>query len=473
MRDWAREEFGEAELGHATRTDRVIAMATRAARCPGGRVSEVFDTDASRQGAYDLLENPAVKASALLVACTAATARRSATEPYVFVAVDGSSLTLTDSRKVKNFGSVGASMYGGRGLKVMTAYAVSPGGVPVGVLDQAWWARPPSLSTRGRPRARQSKRARNAKRTTAEKETQRWLDVVGASERRLDAAGAHGWFQLDREGDSRSVLLALSESRHWFTVRSRADRRLDHGTTATYLRPHLAKQRVLGTYALPVSGAHGRTARLAKMSVRAGTVTLRLRDVWSKRVQTMKVTAVWAKEVSRVPSDDKPLDWLLLTNHPVRSFAQACEVVRGYAMRWRIEEFHKTWKSGACRVEDTQLHDKAAVMKWATILATVAARIERLKHLARETPNAPATIELRRLELRALVLLKTDQKKRNEVVTDHPTIGEATRWIADLGGYTGNSSGGPPGIITIGRGWRKVLDAARLLKILEPNFRAK
>ena len=162
-----------------------------------------------------------------------------------------------------------------------------------------------------------------------------------------------------------------------------------------------------------------------------------------------------------------------LDGHAVRTFDEACEVVRGYTMRWRIEDFHKTWKSGACRVEDTQLHDKDAVVKWATILATVAARIERLKHLSRETPDAPATIELGKLELRALILLKTDQKKRTEVVTDHPTIGQATRWIADLGGYTGKSSGGPPGSITIGRGWRRVLDAARLLKLLKPNHRSK
>ena len=473
MRDWAKEEFGEADLGHATRTDRVVAMAARAARCPGGRVSEVFDAGASRQGAYDFLENPAVQPAALLAACGTATARRSAAEPYVFVAVDGSSLTLADRRKVKDFGTVGASLYGGRGLKVMTAYAVSPSGVPVGVLDQAWWARPPSSSSRGEPRARQTKRARNAKRKTSEKETQRWLDVLATCEERLDAAGARAWFQLDREGDSQPVLHALSQSRHWFTIRSRADRRLDHGETAIYLRPYLARQRVLGTYTLPVPEAHGRTARVAKMTVRAATATLRLRDLWTKRVRRITVNAVWTTESSRVPAGDKPLDWLLLTNLPVRTFDEACEVVRGYTMRWRIEDFHKTWKSGACRVEDTQLHDKDAVVKWATILATVAARIERLKHLSRETPDAPATIELGKLELRALILLKTDQKKRTEVVTDHPTIGQATRWIADLGGYTGKSSGGPPGSITIGRGWRRVLDAARLLKLLKPNHRSK
>jgi hypothetical protein len=37
------------------------------------------------------------------------------------------------------------------------------------------------------------------------------------------------------------------------------------------------------------------------------------------------------------------------------------------------------------------------------------------------------------------------------------------RWIADLGGYTGRSSGGPPGITVIGRGWERVEVAVEVL----------
>jgi hypothetical protein len=56
-----------------------------------------------------------------------------------------------------------------------------------------------------------------------------------------------------------------------------------------------------------------------------------------------------------------------------------------------------------------------------------------------------------------LVVLKRRQKKRTESVPDGvPTIAQATRWIADLGGFTGKSSGGPPGSITIGRGLERL-----------------
>ena len=87
------------------------------------------------------------------------------------------------------------------------------------------------------------------------------------------------------------------------------------------------------------------------------------------------------------------------------------------------------------------------------MLAAVATRVERLKHLARTQPDAPATIELSELELEALRAAKHKFKSRVETIPDGvPSIAQAVRWIADLGGYTGKSSGGPPGSTTIGRG---------------------
>jgi hypothetical protein len=51
----------------------------------------------------------------------------------------------------------------------------------------------------------------------------------------------------------------------------------------------------------------------------------------------------------------------------------------------------------------TQLRSPDAVVRWATILAAVATRIERLKHLARERADEPATVELTLEEIRMIV----------------------------------------------------------------------
>jgi hypothetical protein len=181
----------------------------------------------------------------------------------------------------------------------------------------------------------------------------------------------------------------------------------------------------------------------------------------------MPLHAVWAREVD-TPRGETPLDWMLLTDHPIDTLEQAQLVIDHYIQRWRIEEVHKTWKSGGCGIESSQLHSGPAAMKWSTLLFTVAVRIERIKHLARTSPDVPASVELSSHEIRALLLLKRKYKKRTETIPDTmPTIAQASRWIADLGGYTGKSSGGAFGSITLGRGLTKVVAVASALESLD------
>ena len=204
------------------------------------------------------------------------------------------------------------------------------------------------------------------------------------------------------------------------------------------------------------------------MAVRSATVTLQLRHAHKrKRVTLLTLHVVWAREIGPAPRGEQPIDWMLLTNLQVETLEQSLQVIRLYSHRWRIEDFHRTWKSGRCNVETMQLRSTSAATKWATILAAVAARTERLKHLARTRPNEPASVEFTEVEIRALIVLNRDQKKKTETILDAmPTIADATRWIAELGGYTGKSSGGPPGSTTISRGLDQVLAAARLLHLL-------
>ena len=98
-------------------------------------------------------------------------------------------------------------------------------------------------------------------------------------------------------------------------------------------------------------------------------------------------------------------------------------------------------------------------------MVAVASRIERIKRLSRQQPNEPASVELSPHEIRALIKLKRLQKKRTETISDaEPSIEQATRWLAELGGYTGKSSGGPPGSITIRRGLDYIAPVALLIK---------
>jgi len=455
---WAEQEFAHAQLGDARRTRRLVRIAARAAEHPEGLVTAVFaEQQTEREAAYDFLENPAVHPEDIALAHHRSTAQRCIGAPFVFVPVDGSSLRFSDPEGQKGLGFIGSYKAGARGLKVMTAIAVSPDGVPLGVLGQAWWLR------------REKPKVSHVKRPVDQKETRYWLDVPAQAQRALEAQapGVEPWFQYDREGDSWPVLLeALAQSpSRYTTVRANRDRCLvkdpegqDDTEPGGYLRPALRETPVEASYQLDVPGAPQRKARTACMTLRFRELTLQVRDQWTNRRYPVPIFAVLAREEGTTPKGEKPLEWLLLTTYPVETVDDACLVLFGYAQRWRIEEFHAALKQRGCAVEDSQLRDEANLRRWATILSAVAMRLVRLTYLGRQRPQLPSSVELSEAERRAILLVS-----QLPVSVDQLTIGQAVLELAKLGGYTGKSSGGPPGFKVLARGLEQIRILALVL----------
>ena len=462
-RRWARETFGGLSLGDTRRTARLVRMAGLAAERPSGTVPAVFDDDADQQGAYDFLENDQVSADAIEEGHGAAVSACCSENREVLLVVDGSSLTFVDRARKRELGSVGTYTAGARGLKVVTAYVLDRTGVPIGPLCQTYWRRPASKPTN---------RRRAAQRPVVRKETQRWLDTVETSATRLGmhAPGTRATFLIDREGDSAAMLCKLARTSHDFVVRGHCNRGVvDPEGRTRNLRHVLTYAKVLGTYELAVEGRPKRTARTARMQVASVQVTVPLRDPVTKKVVELRLWAIRAMEVGTCPSGEERIEWTLLTNKVAGSLKQASDRLREYALRWRIEEFHRAWKSGGCNVEQSQLHGEGALRKWAVILAAVATRVERLRRKARATPDALATDEFSAMEARAILLLRraTNRRRGNTATARTLTLAGALLMVAELGGYTGKASGGPPGAITLGRGLFRLRDAVATLRALE------
>jgi hypothetical protein len=210
-------------------------------------------------------------------------------------------------------------------------------------------------------------------------------------------------------------------------------------------------QASLGRYAVQVGRTGRRPARTATMDVRAAQVVIQFPHRGAMKQNALRLYAVRVREVNAKADG---LDWLLYTNAPVLTSEHAQEVVASYQARWRVEEFHRTWKQGQCNVEDAQLRSQDAVVKWATLLSAVATRIERLKYLSRTKPDAPASCELAPGEIEALRLHRSSGSQRGRLPR-MPSIGEATGWIAQLGGWTSKRNG-LPGSITIARGLERL-----------------
>lgn len=455
---WAAEEFGEADLGDGRRTERLVRLAAEASRRPAGTVTGVCKSIAGREGAFRWLENHAVRVDDVEAARARATLRRCRGLRRIHVPIDGTALTLTDNKRAKDFGGIGSWKNGARGVQVMTALALE-GSVPLGIVGQRMWAR----------ESRSTRREKAPSSEVDKRETSHWLELLRSVHEglRREAPDTEAFFQLDRGADCWPVLTIAAELELLLTVRAAHDRRVDTRAHRLWAEVEHAPKRDVFRLAVPerpsvrkrrrirgrrVQWTVHRKARVAELVVRATPVPILLSNG-----QRVVFNAVLVRERHR--RQDDRIEWLLLSTHPIRTRAHVRAIVAGYALRWRIEDFHRTWKRGLCCVEDTQLRSRQAIFKWATILASVASRAMHLTHQARKTPDAPATEEFSRNEIDAIIALR---QPKGVKLGDTPTLGEVVRWIADWGGYMGPWNG-PPGPKVIGRGLEDVLATAKAL----------
>jgi hypothetical protein len=431
-------------------------VATQAAARPHGEITTTFSADApGRQAAYKLLEHGHLPHTELVRAAASAAWARADTRT-VIVSVDPCFLSLPAATRAKGFGPVGDRKSTTLGAIAINAVLLSPRGVPLGLAGQCFWRR-----------AFRFRKKKPSNRPIEQKETRFWLEV-GEQVRQGARAAAQQhqrtylpWLQFDAGADAREVLeWAAWTTDVQVTVRNQNERNTLWPEEAK-LRAVLGAEPVLGRYRVRVPRGEGQVARKAVLAVRCREVVLPLKDPWTKTVRPVSLFAVQAKEEG-CPVGGEPLEWVLLTTRPVRGFRGAREVLRAYTLRWRVEEVHRAWKKGGCQVERSGLRYEA-FQGWALLLICVAVRAERLKRMSREKPEAPATSEFTEQELRALVLLR---KKKGEPV-EGLTLWQAVVWVAELGGYVGKSSGGPPGATTIRRGLDRLEPAAELLRALD------
>ncbi len=449
-RAWAEETFGDAELGDARRVRRLVSIGAGVCERPAGRLTRVFgDDSAGLEGAFRFVENSAVDAREIAAASHRATARRCASHERVFVAVDQTSLSLTD-RAGSKFGPTGRAPAAHRGMFAMSALALDESGTPLGTTALEYWVR----SEERYPGWKRDKRPAH------ERESDLWRRALHSTLEVMSAQAPQctPWFQLDRGADFGEVLRLSYEQSLLLTVRSAHDRALEGGIKG-HLWPRMKSQCVMGQMSVSVPARSDRPARIARLNVRAQRWRLRVARACSQR-RTVWIE-MWAVLVTE-PHKRDGIEWMLWTTHPVRSFEDAVEVVRGYAMRWRIEEFHRAWKSGHCDIESSQLRSVDAVQRWGAITAAVAARAEHLKLRSRAEPDLPATEELTRNEVDAAILLS---KTRNHRLGDNLTLHQAVELIARVGGYIGKRSGGPPGTANITRGLDRIDAAATILDL--------
>lgn len=329
------------------------------------------------------------------------------------------------------------------GFFAHSTLAVSEDGVPLGVLGQQVWSRPQNPD--------RDKEAHKQKPIT-EKESFKWLQSV----RQLPDTSKRVVTICDREADIYELFQEAANRNLDYIVRASRNRRLED---APLLRHHLGEISVADTYTIKVRRQVNQSERMANVELRYTTLTLlppkRLESAVAMELHPLTVQVVEVKEVDPPADVKEPIHWILLTTLPVDNLDDAYRIVRYYTYRWLVERFHFVLKSGGCDFETSQLRTVEALHRLLAICSRVAWYLLWLTYEARQHPTKPCTGVLTKAEWQALTAFTN---KSSTPAQSPPTLQQAVRAIAQLGGFIGRKSDGDPGVKTLWRGWQRFQD---------------
>jgi hypothetical protein len=172
-----------------------------------------------------------------------------------------------------------------------------------------------------------------------------------------------------------------------------------------------------------------------------------------KRYPALTLTVIHAEERG-TPRNRKRIDWKLITDLPLGSRADAIEKLEWYALRWKIEVFHKILKSG-CKAEESKLRTAQRLANLISVFCILSWRVFWMTMLNRSVPDAQPTLALTATEIALLDRLVSDRPQARRKSLSH----YLTK-IAKLGGYLARANDPPPGNTVMWRGLSRLTDIA-------------
>lgn len=452
MQRWAAEELEQAQLGDSRRKQRLIRIVEDLARQPGESVPQASRTKAATKAAYDFWNSPYIKPSDIQFAHREKTIQRVKQHNVVLAIQDTTDLNFSHHPATKGLGFLDNSTQ--IGLKVHSTLVTSTQGVPLGLLDQQVWARP--VESKGIAKQRRH-------RQTKDKESQRWLDAYSQTEEIIPQEIKVVTI-TDREGDIFDLIAFNRRENSDLLIRATHNRKVNHQTK--YLHQAIAQTQCCGVLTLDIHRNPEHQARTAKLTLKTACFEIQppLHHKQRSKLKPVSLQVILAVEENPEPGIT-PISWLLLTTLDINDFDDVVRCVRWYSYRWLIERYHYTLKSG-CSIEKLQLETARRIQMALATYSIVAWRLLWLTYEARINPEQACNTVLETHEWQSLcaTIHKTPLPPKQP-----PSLRDAVRMIASLGGFLGRKGDGEPGVKTIWRGLRRLHDIAATWKLLHSN----
>lgn len=436
---WAHLTFGQAVLGDARRTKRLVKVAAALASHSGDSLVQSMSSPAEVEAAYRFMRNESIEAQAIAEGGFRSTVEQAKNHDCLLALEDTTSLSFSHATVADEFGHIN-SHKNSRGIEVHSTLLYAPEAQEVvGLIEQHRWSR--DITQYGLTQQRHS-------RAYKDKESYKWERNTLAITDRMAQQMSKVIAVCDREADIFDYLQHKLSQQQRFVVRSKQSRRIQEGDGKLYsFGDSLGSA---GTRHVDVMQKGGRKARKAVCEVRFAPATLKVPT--NKKGQPIPLYYVSCLETNNT----KGLCWHLLTSEPVNNVSDAHRVINYYEKRWLIEEFHKAWKSGGTQVEDLRMQSKANLERMLVILALVAVRLLQLRSIGVDKALAEQHSCEEVLSTKAWKLLWKTNEKKTPFPEDAPTLHWAYLNLAKLGGWYDSKRNGRVGYERIWDGWLKL-----------------
>jgi hypothetical protein len=448
--DWAECEFGKVKLPDKRLRKRLVSIANDFFARPTANIPQASGSRAKTKAVYRFCSHEAVNMETVLEPHHEATVRRCSREKVVLAVQDTTTLSYTTHSTTEGLGpttNVGTETLG---LLLHSTMAFNAEGTPLGLLNTQCWARDPKLYGQARERMDLP---------LEKKESKKWLvgyRATASAQRRLKNTRVVN--VADREADIFELFFEARKSPGSpdLLIRAMHPRRIELEGVKARVWDHVGSLPLAGRLPLRVPRRKSRPARETTLEVRFAQVRVCApKKGPARKLEPVNLWAIVVKE-ENPPADQKAIKWLLLTTVPVNTVEDAAEKLRWYTLRWQIEVYHRTLKSG-CRIENRQLASAHSLKVCVAVDLVVAWRVFHLARLGREVPDVPCTVYFEEAQWQALVCFLRDTPVPPK---EPPKLGEAMRMVATLGGFLGRKSDGNPGTQTIWLGLQRLDDIA-------------
>ena len=469
-----QQEIAKADFGDKRLNKRLSLIVERSETHPNLSIPAAMHGRAEMEAAYRFFANENVTPDKIQAPHYANTKQRIAEHAVCLLVQDTTELNLTrPNQQVQGTGPMSSNSQFGAFVHPLMAF--EPNGIPVGLVWQKTWVRD-TIATDVSPDVKSKKRKETP---IEEKESIRWVEGLRAAREVAEQCPETQCVLVcDSESDIYELFAESRATSHArsldILVRGCQDRAtsekgqhvldLVRATERRYTATVNVSSRKAKTQVETRKRQKDRPARTADVEVRACQITLCPPYRPDRKLVPVTVNVVLVEEVSP-PVDQEPIQWMLITTLPIDTDDQVRVVVEYYCVRWGIEVYFKTRKSG-CRVEERQFEFLDRELNALAVYMLIAWRVMLLCRLGRTCPDLDCEVMFETSEWQSVYMIV----KKKDPPSTTPRLNDIIRMVASLGGYVPRSKT-EPGTQTLWIGLQRMHDFANCYDSFGPPTR--